>query len=216
MQKLILLLFIPILFTCSSNDDPNEDECLSNEDLIGTWYSEDGRMIVFEEETFAYYTFGESYYNNPNERNYCLLDNIMHVNTGSSINSIDENYLEIVNYNSFLFEPIESPRLFIRGEDYIEPEIECIYIELLQNKIATPINNEEAPTYIFFDDGTVQWGIENKEQFTDNYCIYFEVLTHGDVASWLAFDEFTYGIIFPSFSGDDLMINDVFYNLEDL
>ena len=57
MKKLILLLFIPLVFNCSSDDEV--EECLPNIDLVGSWYWGD-QVIVFTENTFAYYSNDET------------------------------------------------------------------------------------------------------------------------------------------------------------
>ena len=81
--------------------------------------------------------------------------------------------------------------------------------------IATPVNNENAVTYIFYDDGTLQWGLENGEQFTDEYCIYHYP---GNIDSLIfEYGEFSKWIRFPSSpdDGDTIVVSSVLYELED-
>ena len=75
MKKLILLLFIPIVFGCSNDE---VEECLPNIDLVGSWYWGD-QVIVFTENTFAYYSNDETYFNNPSARLYCIQGDILYV-----------------------------------------------------------------------------------------------------------------------------------------
>ena len=208
MKKLILLLFIPLVFNCSSDDEV--EECLPNNDLVGSWYWGD-QVIVFTENTFAYYSNDETYFNNPSARSYCIQGDILYVPE-----FVDTDfYIEIVDENNFLFGYESSPKLFSRGEDYQEWQPVCMEIDRLQNTIANPVNNENAVTYIFYDDGTLQWGLENGEQFTDEYCIYHYP---GNIDS-LTFEygEFSKWIRFPSSpeDGDTIVVSSVLYELED-
>ena len=96
MKKLILLLFIPLVFNCSSDDEV--EECLPNNDLVGSWYWGD-QVIVFTENTFAYYSNDETYFNNPSARSYCIQGDILYVPE-----FVDTDfYIEIVDENNFLF-----------------------------------------------------------------------------------------------------------------
>jgi len=186
-----------------------DQECVPNIDLVGSWYWGD-QVIVFTEETFAYYSNGETYFNNPSARIYCIQGNVLYVPEFIAT----DFYFEIVDENYFLFGNESSPKLFGRGEDYQEWEPVCMEIERLQNTIATPVNNENAVTYVFYEDGTLQWGLENGEQFTDEYCIYdypgnFDlVFDYGEFSKWIRFP-------WSPEDGDTIVVSSVLYELDD-
>ena len=210
MKKLILLLFLVLSFSCNSDDSEEIiEECLPNIDLVGSWYWGD-QVIVFTEDTFAYYSNGETYFNNPSGRIYCIQGGILYVPEFIAT----DFYFEIVDENSFLFGYASSPKLFVRGEDYQEWQPVCMAIDRLQNTIANPVNNENAVTYIFYDDGTLQWGLENGEQFTDEYCIYdypgnFDlVFDYGEFSKWIRFP-------WSPEDGDTIVVSSVLYELKD-
>ena len=129
MKKLTLLLFLILSFSCNSDDSEEIiEECLSNIDLVGSWYWGD-QVIVFTEDTFAYYSNDETYFNNPSSRIYCIQGDVLYVPEFIAT----DFYFEIVDGNSFLFGYASSPNLFVRGEDYQEWQPVCMAIDRLQN-----------------------------------------------------------------------------------
>ena len=194
MKKLILLLFITLVFTCCSNDDEAEEiveGCIPNIELVGSWYWGQ-QIIVFTEDTFASYSHGETYFNNPSDRIYCIEGNRLYVPEFMDV----DFYFELVDENSFLFGDV-APKLFVRGEDLnetdnsvcIELRIGEYYADDGSNIIVLPNDTDGVFDWGQEEDGEIVMygfiGQNNCElDFTDTFGNWILTLTEdGDILS---------------------------------